>query len=114
MTERMKQALQKAKEETFEKFPSLYIESKVDPKKGIYAVSEALWDEAIKAFQDNLWNDDIEQCIRKKLESDFSQANNMINWASHSDKPFENDTELIMVEESANTIIKLIKKEIGV
>ena len=64
--------------------------------------------------KNHIWTEETEKIIRKKLEDDYSQANSMVIWASRSDKPFDKDEELIMVKESANTIIKLIKKEIGV
>ena len=64
--------------------------------------------------KNHIWTEESEKIIRKKLEDDYSQANSMVIWASRSDKPFGKDEELIMVKESANTIIKLIKKEIGV
>lgn len=64
--------------------------------------------------KNHIWTEETEKIIRKKLEDDYSQANSMVIWASRSDKPFGKDEELIMVKESANTIIKLIKKEIGV
>lgn len=64
--------------------------------------------------KNHIWTEESEKIIRKKLENDYSQANSMVIWASRSDKPFDKDEELIMVKESANTIIKLIKKEIGV
>ena len=64
--------------------------------------------------KNHIWTEESEKIIRKKLEDDYSQANSMVIWASRSDKPFDKDEELIMVKESANTIIKLIKKEIGV
>ena len=64
--------------------------------------------------KNHIWTEETEKIIRKKLEDDYSQANSMVIWAPRSDKPFDKDEELIMVKESANTIIKLIKKEIGV
>ena len=64
--------------------------------------------------KNHIWTEESEKIIRKKLEDDYSQANSMVIWASRSDKPFDKDEELIMVKESANTIIKLIQKEIGV
>ena len=64
--------------------------------------------------KNHIWTEETEKIIRKKLEDDYSQANSMVIWVSRSDEPFDKDEELIMVKESANTIIKLIKKEIGV
>ena len=59
------------------------------------------------------WTGMVESHLREKLREDYTQANNMIAWASRSDHPLEGDG-LIMVNESAESIISLIKKELGV
>ena len=58
-----------------------------------------------------VWNDEVEQRIREKLMEDYMQANNMICFASRADHPI--DEGLIREAESADSIIKFIKKELG-
>lgn len=33
------------------------------------------------------WTDNFEQRLRQKLEEDYEQADRMVVWASHADKP---------------------------
>lgn len=34
------------------------------------------------------WTDTFEQRLREKLEEEYEQADSMVIWASHADKPF--------------------------
>lgn len=61
MTQQMKEALDKAKQELIEKCPSSYIEDRTDPNKGIYLVPIRLMDDAIEAYLKNLWHDASEE-----------------------------------------------------
>lgn len=50
-----------------------------------------------------------------RLCADYEQANSMISWASRASKPLKDDEGgLIKVESSADSIIKFIKKELGI
>lgn len=55
------------------------------------------------------WTEEVESRLREKLCEDFVQANDMIEWASRCDKPYEGEG-LIKVSESADSIISFIKK----
>ena len=59
------------------------------------------------------WTDSFEQRLREKLEEEYEQANNMVVWASHADKPFK-DGCIIDAKGSADSMIQWIKKELGV
>lgn len=59
------------------------------------------------------WTEDFEQRLTKKLEEDYQQADNMIVWASRATKPFKKGG-IIEVEKSAKTMVKWIKKELGI
>ena len=59
------------------------------------------------------WTDAFEQRLREKLEEDYEQADRMVVWASHADKPFKKGG-IINVKGSADSMIKWIKKELGV
>ena len=59
------------------------------------------------------WTGKAESRLREKLREDYTQANNMIEWASRSDHPIEGEG-LIRVNESAEDIIKFIKKELAI
>lgn len=58
------------------------------------------------------WTDDFEKHLHSRLCEDYEQANNMVAWASRCDKPMDGEG-LIRVSESADSIIKFIKKELG-
>ena len=59
------------------------------------------------------WTGKVESRLREKLREDYTQANNMIEWASRCDHPLEGEG-LIRVNESAEDIIKFIKKELAI
>ena len=59
------------------------------------------------------WTAEVEEKLRKRLREEYAQANNMISWASRASRPLEGEG-LIKVEESAESIIKFIRKELGV
>ena len=50
------------------------------------------------------WTEDFEQKLRAKLEDEYTQADNMVAWASRATKPLEKGG-LIEVEKSANTLL---------
>lgn len=59
------------------------------------------------------WTDAFEQRLREKLEEDYEQADRMVVWASHADKPLKKGG-VIDAKGSAESMIKWIKKELGV
>ena len=59
------------------------------------------------------WTDAFEQRLREKLEEEYNQADNMVVWASHADKPLKKGG-IINAKGSADSMIKWIKKELGV
>lgn len=59
------------------------------------------------------WTDAFEQRLREKLEDEYEQANRMVVWASHADKPLK-EGGIINVKGSADSMTKWIKKELGV
>lgn len=59
------------------------------------------------------WTDVFEQRLRAKLEEDYEQADRMVVWASHAEKPLK-DGGIIDAKGSAESMIKFIKKELGV
>jgi len=59
------------------------------------------------------WTDAFEQRLRKKLEDDYEQADRMVVWASRADKPLKKGG-IIDAKGSADSMIKFIKKELGV
>ena len=59
------------------------------------------------------WTDDFEQRLRQRLEEDYEQADLMVVWASHADKPLK-EGGLIDAKGSAESMIKWMKKELGV
>lgn len=59
------------------------------------------------------WTAGIEVRIRQRLRDDYEQANNMISWASRAEHPLEGEG-LIKVDESADSIIQFVKKELGI
>ena len=59
------------------------------------------------------WTDAFEQRLREKLEEDYEQADRMVVWASRACKPLE-EGGLIDAKGSADSMIKWIKKELGV
>ena len=58
------------------------------------------------------WTDDFEQRLRDKLEEEYEQADRMVVWASHADKPLK-EGGLIDSKGSADSMIKWIKNELG-
>lgn len=70
------------------------------------------WTNRAGDHQENhpVWTDEVEQRIREKLKADYLQANNLINFASRADHPI--DEGLIKEAESADSMIKFIKKEL--
>lgn len=59
------------------------------------------------------WTDAFEQRLREKLEEEYDQADRMVVWASHADKPLK-EGGIIDAKRSADSMIKWIKKEFGV
>lgn len=59
------------------------------------------------------WTDAFEQRLKEKLEDEYKQADRMVVWASRSDKPFKKGG-IIDAKRSADSMIKWIKKELGV
>jgi hypothetical protein len=59
------------------------------------------------------WTDAFEQRLEEKLEEEYKQADNMVVWASHADKPLKKGG-IINAKRSADSMIKWIKKELGV
>jgi len=59
------------------------------------------------------WTGAFEQRLRLKLEEDYEHADRMVVLASHSDKPFK-EGGIIDAKRSADSMIKWIKKELGV
>lgn len=59
------------------------------------------------------WTDAFEQRLMKKLEEEYEQADRMVVWASHADKPLKKGG-IIDAKRSADSMIKWIKKEFGV
>ena len=58
------------------------------------------------------WTEDFEQKLTDKLMSEYKQADDMVVWASKSEKPFKHG--VIRVRESARGMVEWIKKELGV
>ena len=58
------------------------------------------------------WTEDFEQRLRQKLEEDYEQADRMVVWASHADEPLK-EGGLIDAKGSADSMVKWIKKELG-
>ena len=58
------------------------------------------------------WTEDFEQRLKKKLEEEYEQENHLIDFASRADRPI--DGGLIQVGSSADSMIKWIKKELGI
>lgn len=59
------------------------------------------------------WTDAFEQRLREKLEEDYEQADRMVVWASRAEKPLKKGG-IIDAKGSADSMIKWIKKELGV
>ena len=59
------------------------------------------------------WTDAFEQRLRKKPEEDYEQADRMVVLASRVDKPIKKGG-IIDAKGSADSMIKWIKKELGV
>lgn len=59
------------------------------------------------------WTPELEDRLRAKLEEDYEQADRMVVWASHAEKPLK-EGGIIDAKVSAESMIKFIKKELGV
>lgn len=59
------------------------------------------------------WTPELEERLRAKLEEDYEQADRMVVWASHAEKPLK-EGGVIDAKGSAESMIKFIKKELGV
>lgn len=59
------------------------------------------------------WTPELEERLRAKLEEDYEQADQMVVWASRAEKPLK-EGGLIDAKGSAESMIKFIKKELGV
>jgi len=59
------------------------------------------------------WTDTFEQRLREKLEEEYNQADHMVVCASRVGKPFKKGG-IINAKGSADSMIKWIKKELGV
>lgn len=59
------------------------------------------------------WTDAFEQRLRENLEEDYEQADRMVVWDSYADKPLKKGG-IIDAKGSADSMIKWIKKELGV
>lgn len=72
-------------------------------------------DEAHRAEMKGMirWNGKIESHLHERLCKDYEQADRMVVLASHSDKPFK-EGGAIDAKRSADSMIKWIKKELGV
>lgn len=59
------------------------------------------------------WTPELEERLRAKLEEDYEQADQMVVWASRAEKPLKKGG-IIDAKGSAESMIKFIKKELGV
>lgn len=59
------------------------------------------------------WTDDFEQRLRQRLEEDYVQADSMVVWASRTKNPLK-EGGIIDAKGSAESMVKWIKKELGV
>ena len=59
------------------------------------------------------WTEDFEQKLKKKLEDEYQQADNMVVWASRCSNPLKRGA-IIKVESSAESMIHWIKNELGI
>ena len=59
------------------------------------------------------WTPKLEERLRAKLEEDYEQADRMVVWASHAEKPLK-EGGIIDAKGSAESMIKFIKRELGV
>lgn len=59
------------------------------------------------------WTPELEERLRAKLEEDYEQADRMMVWASRAEKPLK-EGGIIDAKGSAESMIKFIKKELGV
>lgn len=59
------------------------------------------------------WTPELEERLRAKLEEDYEQADRMVVWASRAEKPLK-EGGIIDAKGSAESMIKFIKKELGV
>ena len=59
------------------------------------------------------WTPELEGRLRAKLEEDYEQADRMVVWASYAEKPLK-EGGIIDAKGSAESMIKFIKKELGV
>lgn len=59
------------------------------------------------------WTPELEERLRAKLEGDYEQADRIVVWASRAEKPLKKGG-IIDAKGSAESMIKFIKKELGV
>lgn len=59
------------------------------------------------------WTPELEERLRAKLEEEYEQADRMVVWASHAEKPLKKGG-IIDAKGSAESMIEFIKKELGV
>ena len=59
------------------------------------------------------WTDDFEQRLRQKLEDDYEQADLMVVFASRAGNPLK-EGGIIDAKGSAESMVKWIKKELGI
>ena len=59
------------------------------------------------------WTPELEERLRAKLEEDYEQADRMVVLASHAKKPLKKGG-IINAKKSAESMIKFIRKELGV
>lgn len=59
------------------------------------------------------WTSELKERLRKKLEAEYNYADRMVVFASRADKPFD-ECGIIDAKGSADSMIKWIKKELGV
>ena len=58
------------------------------------------------------WTKEFEEKLRKKLEDEYSQVADMVEWASHSDRPLKRS--IVRIQDSADSLLKWIKKELSI
>lgn len=59
------------------------------------------------------WTPELEERLRAKLEEEYEQADRWVVWASRARKPLK-EGGIIDAKGSAKSMIKFVKKELGV
>ena len=59
------------------------------------------------------WTPELEERLRAKLEEEYEQADRWVVWANRAGKPLK-EGGIINAKKSAESMIKFIKKELGV